>query len=383
MNNSSKKIVIVGPAYPLRGGIANFNESMAMEFQTQGHEVTLFSFYYQYPTMLFPGKSQYANDEAPPQSLKIINSISSINPISWRTTAKQIRALKPDLVIIRFWIPFMGPALGTIAKNLRKHGIRIIAITDNVIPHEKRIGDAPLTRYFLKNCDGFVAMSHAVLEDISHFVEQPKTQMLPHPVYNIFGNKVSREEGMAQLGLDSNSRYILFFGLIRAYKGLDLAIRAMAEKEVFDRPIKLLIAGEYYEKKEPYTELINALNLSEKIILHDYYIPSDKVKYYFAVADCVVQPYKTATQSGITQVAYNFDTPMIVTDVGGLPEIVEDGKVGFVVDQQPSALAKAIVQLHENDVREQFSKEVALRKNQFSWSYFVQQLLRFSSELAS
>jgi D-inositol-3-phosphate glycosyltransferase len=381
LSNSIKKIILVGPAYPLRGGIANFNESLALELQQQGHSVKIYSFYYQYPTVLFPGKSQYATDEPRPESLVINDTISSINPMSWNSTAKKIINESPDVVIIRFWLPFMGPSLGTIAKKLRKKDIQVIAITDNVIPHEKRVGDASLTRYFLKNCDGFVAMSHSVLTDISTFVDNPNKLMLPHPVYQIFGKKATREEGIKKLGLDPNYRYILFFGLIRAYKGLDLALRAMAEKEVANRPIRMIIAGEYYEKKEVYDELIRLLKLTDTIIQHDYYIPADQVKYYFAVADCVVQPYKTATQSGITQVAYNFDTPMIVTNVGGLPEIVENGKVGFVVPQQPKAIADAIVQLTTEEIQEQFSQEVALRKSHFSWSYFVERLLKFSTEI--
>jgi D-inositol-3-phosphate glycosyltransferase len=382
LNSSAKKVILVGPAYPLRGGIANFNESLALELQLQGHQVKIYSFYYQYPSILFPGKSQYANDEPKPQLLHIEDTISSINPLSWNSTAGHIIDENPDIVFIRFWLPFMGPALGTIARKLRKKGIKVIAITDNVIPHEKRVGDTSLTRYFLKNCDGFVAMSHAVLKDIASFVDDPKTLMLPHPVYNIFGEKVTREEGIKELELDPNCRYILFFGLIRAYKGLDLAIRAMAEPNVAEHPVKLIIAGEYYDKKEVYDELISILKVANKIIQHDHYIPAEKVKYYFAAADCVIQPYKTATQSGITQVAYNFDTPMIVTNVGGLPEIVEHGKVGFVVNQNPKELANAILRFQDENLRLSFSKAVKEKKSQFSWKFFVERLLDFSAEIA-
>jgi D-inositol-3-phosphate glycosyltransferase len=383
LSSPAKKIILVGPAYPLRGGIANFNESLALELQVKGHLVKIFSFYYQYPSMLFPGKSQYATDEPRPKSLIIEDTISSINPLSWSKTAKKIISESPDIVLIRFWLPFMGPSLGTIAKKLRAKGIQVIAITDNVIPHEKRIGDQPLTRYFLKNCDGFVAMSQSVLNDISGFVDNPNKLMLPHPVYNIFGEKVSREEGLKQLKLDPSFRYVLFFGLIRAYKGLDLAIRAMADEEIKKRPVRLIVAGEYYENKESYDKLIRDLGIEKSIIQHDYYIPAELVKYYFAVADCVVQPYKSATQSGITQVAYNFDTPMVVTNVGGLPEIVEHGKVGFVVNQNPKELASAIVQLQNDSIRTAFSEAVKAKKTEFSWNYFVERLLMFSDSLKS
>ncbi len=368
---------MVGPAYPLRGGIANFNESLALELQKAGHSVEIVSFYYQYPSLLFPGKSQYDTTEKAPQGITIKSLISSINPLSWGKTATYIQSCKPDLVIIRFWMPFMAPSLGTIAKKLRKKSIKVIAITDNVIPHEKRIGDKQLTQYFINQIDGFVAMSHSVLDDIATFTDNSNKIMLPHPVYNLFGEKVSREEGISFLKLDPTCSYLLFFGLIRGYKGLDLALKAMAEPCVRDKNIRLIIAGEYYDKKEKYDAIIAELEIADRILQFDHYIPAEEVKYYFAVADCVLQPYKTATQSGITQVAYNFDTPMIVTNVGGLPEIVENGKVGFVVDVTEKAIAKGICTFYDQQLKETFSQQVSITKAKFSWSYFVEQLLAF------
>jgi len=375
--NNKKKIVIVGPAYPLRGGIANFNEAFAIALQKEGHEVNLFSFYYQYPSLLFPGKSQYDNSNKAPDSLQIEQTISSINPISWSKTAQKIISIKPDIVIIRFWLPFMGPALGTIAKKLRKNKIKVIAITDNVIPHESRVGDKKLTKYFLKNCDGFITLSKSVMDDISKFTDNPNKISLPHPLYDTFGEKTTKSAAAYQLNLDINQNYLLFFGLIRPYKGLDIAIEAMANDKVKSLGIKLIIAGEFYEKKEKYLDLISSLGLTDSIILKDEYIPTEEVRNYFALADAVVQPYKTATQSGITQVAYHFERPMIVSNVGGLPEIVPNEKVGFVVEPNPDSFAKAIELLYENDNIPKFEANILIEKKKFEWKYFVKETLEF------
>lgn len=378
---SIKKVVLVGPAFPLRGGIANFNESLALEMQRSGYEVEIISFSLQYPGILFPGKTQYANGN-PPEGLSIKPMINSVNPLSWKKAAKYIVSQNPDVVFIRFWIPFMGPALGTIAKYLRKRGIKVFGITDNVIPHEKRMGDKKLTGYFIKNCDGFITLSKSVLEDISEFTYNPKKMMLPHPVYNIFGDVVSKQEGFAKLKLNEDRNYILFFGLIRGYKGLDLALEAMKDPRIHEKKITLIIAGEFYDKKENYQAALDQLNSIDKelILLHDFYIPQEDVRYYFAASDCVVQPYKTATQSGITQVAYNFNKPMIVTNVGGLPEIVPDGKVGYVVPREPKAIADAILRFYDENKLEEFSQTAKLEKEKFSWKYFVEQLIDFAEK---
>jgi len=374
---NNKRVVIVGPAFPLRGGIANFNEALSREMNKKGFDTSIVSFSMQYPNFLFPGKTQYDKGEGP-QDLQIQSLINSVNPISWNKAAKNIIKQNPSFVIIRFWLPFMGPALGTIAKKLRKKGIKVLAITDNVIPHESRIGDKKLTNYFIKNCDGFITMSNSVLDDISEFTNNQNKIMLPHPVYNIFGESVSREEGIEKLNLDSTSKYVLFFGLIRGYKGLDIALKAMNNPQLKELGIKLIIAGEFYDKKEKYEAIISELNLESQILLHDHYIPQEEVKYYFAAADCVVQPYKTATQSGITQVAYNFNKPMIVTNVGGLPEIVEHGKVGYVTEVNEKGIADAIVQFYNENKVEEFTLNVEQAKSKFSWDYFIEELVSFS-----
>ena len=370
------KLIIVGPASPLRGGIADFNEALAKETIKSGSQVELISFSLQYPSFLFPGKSQYKTNISENNELKISSIINSINPFSWIKTANYIIAQQPSAVIFRFWIPFMGMSLGFIARRIKKKGIPVYAITDNVIPHEKRIGDHLLTNYFIKSCDGFITMSKAVYEDISLFNPQAKKVCLFHPVYNVFGDKSSKSTSLKALDLP-NGNYLLFFGLIREYKGLELAIEAMQDSKIKALGIKLIVAGEFYADKEKYTGLINKLKL-DNIIIHDEFIPSDKVKYYFGIADAVVQPYISATQSGITQVAYHFETPMIVTNVGGLPEIVQDGKQGYVCEVNSKAVANAILQLYaSNEKVQNLSDGVSKRKAEFSWKSFVKELLSF------
>ena len=374
------KIVIIGPAFPLRGGIADFNEALACSLIDASHSVTLFSFYYQYPSFLFPGRTQFAGGEKPDR-LTIRSTISSVNPLSWRKTALEIASLHPDLVIVRFWLPFMGPALGTIAKLLRKKNIPIIAITDNVIPHEKRIGDSLFTRFFLKHCDGFVTMSRSVLEDLEQFTQTDKKIFLPHPIYNIFGDPVPENIAREMLGLQAEDRLILFFGFIRKYKGLDLLLDAMLDQRILDKNIKLLIAGEFYDDPEPYLSKIKNSALKDSVILHSDFIDKSKVKYYFCSADLIVQPYITATQSGITQVAYHFGRPMLVTNVGGLAEIVQDKHVGYVTRKFPSAIADAIFDFYENSREGEFSANVEREKERFSWNHFVNGLLNLYDKI--
>lgn len=378
MNDKVRKnIAIVGPAYPLRGGIANFNEAFAKALLKEEHLVKLYSFYYQYPNILFPGKSQYDNSESAPEGIRIYSTIGSIQPWSWKKTAKLILKQSPDVVFIRFWLPFMGPALGSIGKHLRKKGVKVIGITDNVIPHESRPGDAMLTKYFIKNCDGFITMSNSVLDDISKFTDNPKKIMLPHPVYDTFGEKGDYKNAIGKLKLNPKYNYVLFFGLIREYKGLDIAIDALSKVE--NKDIHLIIAGEFYDKKEKYTTQISQLKLEERIHLFDHYIPTEEVKDFFAVADAVVQPYKSATQSGITQVAYHFETPMIVSDVGGLPEIVPNDKAGYVVAPNANAFSKAISDFYELDKKNHFIEGVKTEKAKYEWNYFVNEALEFAS----
>jgi glycosyltransferase involved in cell wall biosynthesis len=344
-----------------------------------GVEAKVFSFSLQYPSFLFPGKTQYASDP-PPEQITILPIINSINPFSWIKAAKMINKESPDFVIIRFWLPFMGPCLGSIARMIKK-GIKIIAITDNVLPHEKRPGDRLFTRYFVNACHGFVAMSSSVLDDLKQFTHNPNTCFLPHPIYDIFGTKVSKKEALERLGLDPADNHILFFGFIRKYKGLDLLLSAMGDKRLKEANVKLIIAGEYYQDREYYETIINKNQLTDQIILRTDYIPSDEVKYYFCAADLVAQPYRSATQSGITQIAYHFERPMLVTNMGGLPEIVPNGKVGYVVEPQPEAIADAISRFYLDNMEDEFTVNVKEGKKRFVWSTFVEGLVTLVKSL--
>ena len=366
------KVVIIGPAYPLRGGLATYNERLAQAFQEEGDEVRIVTFSLQYPNFLFPGQTQFST-ELGPVNLEIEVSLNSVNPFSWLKVGRKLRVERPDLVIFRFWLPFMGPALGTVARLVRGNGhTRVVAITDNVIPHEKRPGDGPLTRYFLSACDGFVTMSRSVLSDLQRlgFGRKPALYR-PHPLYDNFGPIKSKREALAALRLPDAIGYLLFFGFIRAYKGLDIMLEAFADKRLVAMPIKLIIAGEFYEDAAPYETLIQRYNLEERIIRATDFIPNEKVVDYFCAADLIVQPYKNATQSGVSQIAYHFERPMLVTDVGGLAELIPDGVVGYVVPPTPVAIADAVVDFYAAKREESFAVGVREQKKQFSWPIMV------------
>lgn len=370
------KIALIGPAFPLRGGIADFNEALANALLAAGHSVRIHSFYLQYPKLLFPGKTQLATGGTPPPKLDIRPTISSIHPWSWGKTVRELLAFKPDLVIVRYWLPFMAPALGTIARKLRKRGIRIIAITDNVLPHEQRPGDAFLTRYFVRSCDGFIAMSRAVLKDLDRFTDNPHREFLPHPVYNIFGNAIPKQEARRLLGIPAQQRLILFFGFIRKYKGLDLLLEAMGDPGVDALGVNLLVAGEFYDPEAPYISIVQRNGASSRCRFDRAFIPKEKVREYFCAADLIVQPYRHATQSGITQIAFHFGRPMLVTRVGGLAEIVEDGKTGYVTEPRPEAIAEAIRDFYGASREDAMSKAVAADRDRFDWSTFVNGIMK-------
>lgn len=370
-----KRIIIVGPAYPYRGGIADFNERLAREFQREGHEVLIYTFTLQYPGFLFPGTTQYATGPAP-EDLNIVRRVHSINPLNWLKVGREIRRQCPDMVMIRFWLPFLAPCLGTIARVVRRDKrIRVVGLLDNVVPHEHRIGDRLFARYMIRSLGGYVAMSESVLSDARSFDDSLPHGLTPHPLYDNFGPKVSREEAIKVLGLDGDTRYILFFGLIRDYKGLDLLLRAFADERLRGKRVKLIVAGEFYSNADTYEQLERELHLAEHIVWCKEFVPADKVRYYFAAADLVAQPYKTATQSGITQIAYHFERPMLVTDVGGLAEIVPHGKVGYVVKPDVAEIADALVDFVDHHTDEDYREGIVEEKAKYAWSNMTRQLL--------
>ena len=376
MNN-----IIIGPAYPLRGGIANFNAALCNAFLKKNIDSKIISFSLQYPKILFPGKTQLDNGNAP-ENIEISSDINSINPFNWFKLAKKIVKLNPDYIIVDFWMPFMAPALGTIIRKIkRKKNIKIIAITHNVVAHESKFYDKILTKYFIKSCDGFVAMSKSVLEDIKQFTTNQHLKFIPHPIYDIFGEKVSKDQALDFLKLKKEDKHILFFGLIRKYKGLDLLLKAMGTDKIKKLNIKLIVAGEFYDYKLKYEKIIDELKIRDNVILKDTYILNQDVKYYFSVADIVAQPYKTASQSGVTQIAYHFERPMLVTDVGGLSEIVPDNKVGYVTQTTPESIANAIFDFYENNKEAEFVENVKIEKNRFSWNAMVDGICDLEKEI--
>jgi glycosyltransferase involved in cell wall biosynthesis len=368
------KIAIIGPAHPLRGGgISTFNERLATILQQQGHEVVIYSFSLQYPSFLFPGKSQFT-DEPAPEGLAIKTVINSINPLNWLKVGKQIRHARPDLVIVRYWLPFMGPSLGTILSGIKKNKhSRILCIADNIIPHEHRPGDKHFTQYFIKPVDAFLTMSKQVLRDLKTFTDKP-SMFTPHPLYDNYGDSVAKEDACEKLDLHPAGQYMLFFGFIRKYKGLDLLLEAMQDGRIKDANIKLIIAGEFYDDNELYEGLIE--KVKDRVIQFTQFIPNDEVKYYFGAADLVVQPYRTATQSGITQVAYHFEKPMIVTNVGGLAEVVPDGRTGFVAEPDPKSLADAIIKFFQPGSIPDLKQNILTEKEKYSWDTFIERLMQ-------
>lgn len=368
------KVVILGSAHPLRGGLASYNERLAREFMRQGHSVQIYTFSLQYPEFLFPGKSQYS-DQAAPDDLYIHVKVNSVNPLNWLKVGKEIAALNADLLIVKFWLPFMGPCLGTIARRVKKNGkTKVISILDNVIPHEKRIGDMALIRYFVNSVDGFIGMSDSVLKDLDRFDTIKPRAFSPHPLFDNFGEAVNKVEAYEKLGLELSTEYMLFFGFIRDYKGLDLLLKAMADERIKQLNVKLIVAGEFYTDAKPYWDLITSLGIADKLILKTDFVSDDQVKYFFCAADLVVQPYKHATQSGVTQICYHFDRPMLVTNVGGLPEIVPNGKVGYVVEPDPSSIADAIVDFYGNHRELLYRDNIRLEKKKYAWSEMLKKI---------
>jgi len=371
------RIVILGSAYPLRGGgIASFNERLATHLQELGHEVDIYSFTLQYPNFLFPGKSQYS-DEPAPAGLNIQTKVNSINPLNWFKVGGELRRAKYDLLIVRFWMPFFGPCLGTIQRQVRKNKhTKIVCIADNIIPHEQRFGDKLLIRYFLKSVDACVTMSKSVLADLKMLSPQMPAVYTPHPLYDNYGLHLSKLDARKLLNIDQQDRVILFFGFIRQYKGLDILLEALADARVRDLNIKLLLAGEFYGDPAPYLALIKKHHLEKSIYMHTDFIPNQEVGRYFSAADCVVLPYRSATQSGITQVAYHFDLPMIVSNVGGLPELVQDGYVGYVVEPNVNSIAEGIASFYRHDKEAQFRTNIIDEKKKYSWDTFGKELLK-------
>ena len=373
-NTRSLKIFIIGPAFPLRGGPAQFNENLCLELNKEGHDAQIISYSLQYPNFLFPGSSQFEKSGSAPLGIKIHTILNTINPFNWLMVARFIKKQKPDFILFRYWLPFFGPCLGTIAK-LVKSRTKVLALTDNIIPHEKRIGDHFFTKYFVKNCDGFIAMSKVVLNDLSIFTQNLNKAYSPHPMYQNYGDPISIDLARKKLNLAPHDKIILFFGLIRHYKGLDILLEALAVKEIKNQGIKLLIAGEFYDDKNFYLQLIKKLNLQDNVIMHDKFIPNDEVRYYFCAANLVAQTYRNATNSGVTMVGYFYEKPMLVTNVGGLAEIVPNEICGYVIENNITLISEKVVDYFTKDRENEFVKNVKIEKKKYEWGEFINSLL--------
>ena len=378
-----RSIIILGPAHPYRGGgITTFNERLATEFQEQGFEVTIYNFTLQYPSFLFPGKTQYS-DEPAPAHLRILRKVNSINPLNWIKVGRELKKIKPDLIVVRYWLPLMGPALGSILRLAKKNKhTRVVAITDNVIPHEKRPGDTPFTRYFLGACDAFITMSEKVMTDLRRFEPHKPALQVLHPLYDSFGTAISKETARAALGIAGDTQLVLFFGFIRKYKGLDLLLRAVAMLCADNTlpTMKLLVAGEYYEDENSYQQLIDELGIRDRVFLHSHFISDQEVKNYFCAADLVVQPYRNATQSGVTPLAYHFEKPMVVTNVGALPDYVADGITGIVSEPNPEQLAAAIHRYFEKG-EASFLPALREQKKKYAWPVLTDAIIRLAENI--
>lgn len=370
------KIVVLGTAHPYRGGLATFNERLAQQFAREGHEVEVLTFTLQYPSFLFPGKTQYTTDPAP-EGITIRRALNSCNPLNWIRVGLRLRRAHPDLIICCYWMAFFAPLYGTICRLAKT---KCIALVHNMFPHEKSILDKLLAPYFVKSQDGFVALSESVARDIKGISKAPVT-FSPHPIYDHYGARLSKTEACAHLGLDEKRDYALFFGLIRAYKGLDLLIDALALVRDVLPNLRLLIAGEFYEDEQKYREQIAHHNLTDRIIIRNEFIADKELKYYFGASSLITQPYRSATQSGVTQVAFHFEKPMLVTNVGGLGEIVHDGKMGYAVPPTPPAIAEALIDYFQQSRQEAFTAYLQQEKTKYSWDKLTQKFTQIISTL--
>ncbi len=371
------RISMVGIAYPMRGGIAQYTAVLARELSHR-HEVSLISFSRQYPSLLFPGKSQIDTSESP---LKFPAEpvVDSIGPVSWLRAGRRIAEFRPDGIVFKYWMPFFAPAFGTILRRAKRlsggRQVRSVMVVDNLIPHERRPLDMQLTRYVMNATDAYIVQSGAVREDLLRLDPGARFLEVPHPVYNLFGERIPKAEARRRLGLDPEEPVLLFFGFVRAYKGLDLLIRAMPliRSGMDGGPrARLLVLGEFYEGRDVTAALVRELGLEDSVDIFDQYVPDEEVAPYFSAADVVVLPYRSATQSGIVQIAYQFERPVICTNVGGLSEVVLDGRTGFVVPpENPEQLADAVLRYYRDGCEAGFEAAIREEKRKYSWDRLV------------
>lgn len=375
-------IVLLGTAYPFRGGLATFNERLARQLQAEGHQVEVITFTLQYPSFLFPGKTQYSTEDAP-TDLLISQQVNSCNPLNWFKVGHRIQKMQPDLLITCYWMAFFAPCYSIIERIAKRNGkTRTIALVHNMIPHEPSILDKLFAPFYIRSTDGFVALSESVVQDIDHLDRnnKPKTSY-PHPIYDHYGEQMSKEEACQALNLNPENQYMLFFGLVRAYKGLDLLLDAFGKVKDQLPNLQLIIAGEFYEDEDKYRAQINNNQLTNKVIIKNEFIADADLRKYFGAADLIVQPYKTATQSGVTQVAFHFEKPMLVTNVGGLGEIVHDHKMGYAVEPNADAIAAALTDYYTHSRQAVYTEYLIKQKDNYSWSKLAESFVKIHNKI--
>ncbi|OIQ35881.1 MAG: hypothetical protein BM555_03780 [Crocinitomix sp. MedPE-SWsnd] len=367
---SAEKIIIIAPAFPYRGGIAATSDRLAQEYLKRGADVEVWTFKMMYPKIIFPGKSQYLDEgTAAPEGLTIHRKISSINPFNWMKVGRQLKKSGANKTIIRYWLPFMAPALGTIAKLGKSKTNKVVCLVDNVIPHEKRMGDKMFSKYFFKKMDGFIVMAQEGIKQLKDVFKITKPiNYSPHPLFDIYGERISKQEACDKLELDSSKNYILSFGLIRKYKGVDLLIEAFDKIKDQIPNHQLIIAGESYDNWEDYQSIIDAKNLNDRIVRKDLFIPNDDVTFFFSAADFLALTYRTATQSGVTQIAYSMELPMLVTNVGDLSNMVKHDLVGQVCENNIDDIAKSLLVICQSDKIQSYQNNIKDEKKRFEWS---------------
>jgi glycosyltransferase involved in cell wall biosynthesis len=366
-DSPDRHIAFVGPMHPYRGGIAQFLEAMVRGFESRGSRVTAVTFTRQYPGLLFPGKSQLEQSSGT-LDVRPLRTLDSIGPLSWWRTAREIARVRPDLVVLKYWMPFLAPAFGSVVRLLRRQGIPSVIVVDNAIPHERRPGDRLLGRYLLRAAKGLVVMSEAVEHDLHRLGITVPTCRVGHPVYDIFGPPQGSADARRALGLPEGAKVLLFFGFVRPYKGLQVLLEAM--RRVADElpDAHLVVAGEFYEPEAPYREQIRKAGLTDRVHVFPDFIPSETVSRYFSAADLVVQPYLSATQSGVAQIAFHFEKPVLATDVGGLAETLGDGEAGLIVRPGDSgAVAAEVIRFFRENLAGRLVEGVRRRKTYYSW----------------
>lgn len=372
------KIAILSCFYPYRGGISQFNACLFNEL-SRSNDVKAFNFSRQYPEMLFPGKTQYVSPDDEAVAVESVSLLDTANPFTWGKTFRAIRDWGPDLLIVRYWMSWFAPSLGYVTRRMRGR-CKVISILDNVIPHEPHFFDKPLTKWFLKGSDGSITLCEAVAEDLLRLKPDARYEVIQHPLYSHFGPRMPRRDAALSLGLDPNRKTLLFFGLIREYKGLDILLEAFSK---LGNDYQLLIAGEPYGSFSRYQKIIDASGCSERIHLFLSYIKDSEVGRYFSASDLAVLPYRSATQSGISSVAYHFELPLVVTDVGGLRETIGERGTGLVAQSVTADAVLAEIRKYFADpaLKESCIENIRKEKTRLSWMNFCRRLEDFAAGL--